>query len=245
MLVGAKSDTLSKWLHRLGGPGLLLLGIADNLPVGCPAGSVDIFLIVLSAHQHQWWAYYALMATLGEVLGGNVTYQLSAKGGQQTLEKKIRKERAEKLCKAFDKRGFMTILGSAILPPPFPFTPVLMAAGVMQYPRKKFVSALTAGRAIRFFVAAFLARAYGQRIINFFSRYYHPVMYVLIALAITAGIGAAIYFKWYRPKAQQEERERGEQVQEFPVPGRHARGRDNAFHTQPKGAPYQRGNRRT
>ncbi len=224
-LVGARTDAVWKWLHRLGGPGLLLLGLADNLPVGSsPAGSVDIFLIVLSAHQPRWWAYYALMATVGEVLGGYLTYRLSEKGGQQTFEKKIRKEGAEKLYKAFARRGFMTVFGGAILPPPFPFTPVLMAAGVMQYPRKKFVSALTAGRAMRFFVAAFLARAYGQRMINFFSLYYHPIMYVLIALVIIAGVGAASYFIWYRPKAQQKERERGEQVQEFPVPGRHAKG---------------------
>jgi membrane protein DedA with SNARE-associated domain len=224
-MVGARSAAVWKWLHRLGGPGLLLLGIADNLPIGSsPAGSVDVFLIVLSAHQPRWWAYYALMATVGEVVGGYLTYRVSEKGGQETFEKKIRKERAEKLYEAFDKHGFMTVFTGAILPPPFPFTPVLMAAGVMQYPRKKFVSALAAGRAIRFFVAAFLARAYGQRMINFFSLYYHPVMYVLIALAIIAGIGAAIYFIWYRPKAQQEERERGEPVQEFPIPGRHARG---------------------
>lgn len=221
----ARSDAVWKWLHRLGGPGLLLLGIADNLPIGSsPAGSVDVFLIVLSAHQPHWWAYYALMATVGEVLGGYLTYRLSEKGGQQMFEKKIRKDRAEKLYKAFDQHGFMTVFGGAILPPPFPFTPVLMAAGVMQYPRKKFVTALTAGRAIRFFVAAFLARAYGQRMINFFSLYYHPVMYALIVLAVIAGIGAAIYFIWYRPKAQKEERQRGEQVQEFPVPGRHAKG---------------------
>jgi membrane protein YqaA with SNARE-associated domain len=225
MLIGARSDAVWKWLHRLGGPGLLLLGIADNLPIGSsPAGSVDVLLIVLSAHQPRWWAYYALMATVGEVLGGYLTYRLSQKGGQETFEKKIRKERAEKLYKAFDKRGFTTVFAGAILPPPFPFTPVLMAAGVMQYPRKKFVSALTAGRAIRFFIAAFLARTYGQRMINFFSLYYHPVMYVLIALAIMTGIGAAVYFKWYRSKAQREERERGEPVQEFPVPGRHAKG---------------------
>jgi len=224
-MVGARSAAVWKWLHRLGGPGLLLLGIADNLPIGSsPAGSVDVFLIVLSAHQPRWWAYYALMATVGEVIGGYLTYRVSEKGGQETFEKKIRKGRAEKLYQAFDKHGFTTVFTGAILPPPFPFTPVLMAAGVMQYPRKKFVSALTGGRAIRFFVAAFLARAYGQRMINFFSLYYHPVMYVLIALAIIAGIGAAIYFIWYRPKAQQEERKRGEPVEEFPIPGRHARG---------------------
>jgi len=225
VLVGAKSDAVWKWLHRLGGPGLLLLGIADNLPVGsCPAGSVDIFLIVLSAHQHHWWAYYALMATVGEVLGGYLTYRLAEKGGQQTFEKKIGKPRAEKLYKTFEKHGFMAILSGAIFPPPFPFTSVLMAAGVMQYPRRKFFSALTAGRAARFWLVAYLAGAYGQQMISFFSRYYQPMEYASIALAIAAGIGAAIYFIWYRPKAQRAQRERGEQVQDFPVPGRHARG---------------------
>jgi membrane protein YqaA with SNARE-associated domain len=220
-LFTARSDAVWKWLHRLGGPGLLLLGIADNLPVASsPAGSVDMFLIALSAHQPHWWAYYALMATAGEVLGGYLTYQLSEKGGQQTFEKKIRKDRAEKLYKVFKKHGFVTVFAGAIFPPPFPFTPVLMAAGVMQYPRKKFISALAAGRAVRFFIAAYLARTYSQQMIKFFSRFYHPVIYALILLAVNAGVGAAIYVIWYRPKVQREERERGEEVQDFPIPGR-------------------------
>jgi membrane protein YqaA with SNARE-associated domain len=225
MLVGAKSEAVWKWLHRLGGPGLLLLGIADNAPFfSSPAGSVDVFLIALSAHQPRWWAYYALMATVGEVLGGYLTYRLSEKGGQETFEKKIRKDRAQKLYKAFEQRGFMTVFGGAMFPPPFPFTPVLMAAGVMQYPHKKFFTALTMGRAVRFFAEAWVGRIYARQMISLFSRYYHPVLYVLVALAIMASIGAAIYFVWYRPKAQREERQRGEPVQEFPVPGRGTQG---------------------
>jgi membrane protein YqaA with SNARE-associated domain len=224
-LFTARSDAVWKWLHRLGGPGLLLLGIADNAPFfSTPAGGVDVFVIALAAHRPHWWAYYAFMATVGEVIGGYITYRMAEKGGQQTFEKKIGKTRAEKLYKIFEKQGFVTVFGGAILPPPFPFTSVLMAAGVMQYPAKKFYSALAGGRIVRFFVEAYLGRRYGQRMINFFSHYYRPTMYFLIALAVMAGIGAAIYFKWYRPKAQQEERERGEQVQEFPVPGRNWRG---------------------
>lgn len=223
--VSARTDAVWKWLHRLGGPGLLLLGIADNLPFGSsPPASVEIFLIALSANQPHWWVYYALMATVGEVLGGYLTYRLAEKGGRQTFEKKVGKSRAEQIYNVFEKRGAFTILWGAILPPPFPFTPVLMAAGVMQYPRKKFFSALTAGRAVRYLIAAYLARAYGRQMIQLFTRYYHPLMYALIALAITAGGGVAIYFAWYRPKAQREERQQGEPVQEFPAPGRHARG---------------------
>jgi membrane protein YqaA with SNARE-associated domain len=200
-----------KWVHRLGGPGLILLGLADNAPfISAPAGSVDVFVILLSAHRPQWWAYYAFMATVGEVLGGYLTYRLAKKGGQETLERKVGKPRAEKVYKYFEKRGLITVLTGSILPAPFPFTSVLMAAGVMQYPRKKFLSALTVGRAARFFVVAFLGRIYGQQMIGFFSRHYKLTLYALIALAVTAGIGALVYFKWYRPRAQCEERRRGE-----------------------------------
>jgi membrane protein YqaA with SNARE-associated domain len=222
-----------KWIHHLGGPGLILLGLADNTPfVSAPAGSVDVFLIVLAAHHQEWWAYYAFMATAGEVLGGYLTYRLAKKGGQHTLERKVGKPRAEKIYKLFEKRGFLTVFTGSILPPPFPFTPVLMAAGVMQYPRKEFFSALTAGRAVRYFGVAYLGRIYGRQVIGFFSRYYEPMLYILIALAVTAGIGALLYFKWYRLRVQREERERGEPVEDFPVPGWHRR--DSAGSTRDK-----------
>lgn len=216
-----------KWIHRLGGPGLILLGIADNTPfVSAPPGSVDIFVILLSAHRYEWWAFYALMATVGEVLGGYVTYRLAEKGGQKTLEKRIGKQRAEKIYNYFEKRGFLTVFIGSLLPPPFPFTSVLMAAGIMQYPRKEFLPALSVGRGLRFFLVAFLGRSYGHQIIEFFSRHYQLAMDALIALAIVAGIGALLYFKWYRPRAQREESERGEQAEEFPVPGRRPRDED-------------------
>ncbi|HWS96843.1 MAG TPA: hypothetical protein VN620_10280, partial [Candidatus Methylomirabilis sp.] len=119
-----------------------------------------------------------------------------------------------------------TVFIGSILPPPFPFTSVVMTAGVMQYPQRKLLSALTAGRAIRFFAVAYLGRTYGKQMIVFFSLHYRTLMYFLIALGVMGGISALFYFIWYRPKAQREERERGEPVEEFPVPGRHRRDSD-------------------
>ena len=216
------ANSVWKWIHRLGGPGLVLLGIADNTPfISAPPGSTDIFVILLSAHHHEWWVYYALMATAGEVLGGYLTYRLAEKGGQQILERKVGKPRAEKIYSLFEKRGFTTVFIGSILPPPFAFTSVVMTAGAMQYPQRKLLSALTAGRAIRFFAVAYLGRTYGRQIIGFFSLHYRTLMYFFIALGVMGGISVLFYFIWYRPKAQREERERGEPVEEFPVPGRH------------------------
>jgi membrane protein YqaA with SNARE-associated domain len=133
------------WLHRLGGPGLILLGLADNSLIPLP-GSVDVFVILLAAHRREWWPYYAFMATVGAVIGGYLTYRLAEKGGEETLERRVGKQQAQKVYKRFAKRGFITVFIGSILPPPFPMVPFLMAAGVLQYPRQKFLSALSAGR---------------------------------------------------------------------------------------------------
>ena len=191
---------------------MILLGLSDNTPfVSAPPGSVDVCVILLAAHRPEWWAYYALMTTVGEVLGGYLTYRLAQKGGKQTLEKKVGKQRLEMVYKGFEKFGSITVLAGAILPPPFPFTTVLMTAGVMQYPRKKFFSALVVGRTVRYFAVAGLGRIYGRQMISFFSRNYRSAMYALIALAVAAGIGALIYFSWYRPVMQRKRRDIDEQ----------------------------------
>jgi len=187
------------WIHRLGGPGLILLGIVDNSAIPIPGG-MDIFVIFLSGHRPEWWLYYAFMAVVGAVFGGYLSYRLAEKGGEETLEKKISKQRAKNIYEKFKKRGFMTISVSAVIPPPFPMVPVLMAAGVMQYPRKKFLLALASGRAVRFFVLALLGRIYGTAILASLRPYYKPLLYALIALAVLVAICAVVYFKWYRPK---------------------------------------------
>jgi membrane protein YqaA with SNARE-associated domain len=201
------SDSVWKWIHGLGGPGLILLGISDNTPfVSAPPGSVDICVILLAAHRPEWWAYYAFMTLIGEVLGGYLTYRMAEKGGQQTLERKVGKQRAKIVYRGFEKFGGITVLAGSILPPPFPFTTVLLTAGVMQYPRKKLLSALVVGRAVRFLTVAWLGRTYGQQIIGFFSRNYRLLLYILIAVAVAAGIGTLIYIYWYRPTKKRKER---------------------------------------
>ncbi len=205
LLVSANSAVWN-WVHRLGGPGLILLGVADNSLVPLP-GSMDVFTILLSAHNRPWWPYYALMATFGAVVGGYLTYRLAQKGGEETLEKKIGKNRAERVYKKFEKQGgFWVFLGS-VLPPPFPIVPFLMAAGVLEYPKKKFLAFLALGRGVRYFAVAWVGHVYGTAIVNWLSQYYKPVLYGLIGLAALAGIGALIFFKWYLPR-----KKRGEQA---------------------------------
>jgi membrane protein YqaA with SNARE-associated domain len=194
------------WLFRLGGVGLIALGLADNSIVPLP-GSMDAFTILLAAARREYWWYYAIMATVGAVLGGYITYRLAAKGGKEALEKRIGKNRAEKVYKKFDQGGFLTVLVGAMLPPPFPIVPILLAAGALQFPRKQFLAALAIGRSARFFIEAWLGRRYGTHILAFFQMYYKPLLYGLIGLAVAGGVGGLIYYlHWKRThKGQQKE----------------------------------------
>jgi membrane protein YqaA with SNARE-associated domain len=211
------ANPLWTWLHRLGGPGLIVLGILDASVIPLP-GSMDVFVILLAAHHRAWWPYYGFMATVGAVVGGYFTYRLGEKGEEETLERKIGKKQAEKAYKRFANRGFLTIAVGSIMPPPFPMFPLLLASGALHYPRKKFLGALSLGRGVRFFALAYMAHVYGKVIIGWLDRYYHPLLYILIGLASAGGVGALLYFKWYRPMRQREERERGEPVEQFPFP---------------------------
>jgi membrane protein YqaA with SNARE-associated domain len=179
---------MSIWrrLHRMGGPGLILLGIADNSVIPL-TGSMDVLTIWLAARHREPWPYYAFMATLGAVLGGYITYSLARKGGKETLERKLSERTAAKVYKRFERWGFYAVAVPAFLPPPFPIVPFLLAAGGLQYSPKKFLAALTLGRGIRFTILAWLGALYGRHIVRFFSRYYKPTLAILIGLAVVGG----------------------------------------------------------
>src|ERR1700678_3293910 len=192
LLVTKKSAM--RWLIHLGGPGLILLGIADNSLIPLP-GSTDVVTVLLAAHRREPWFYYTILATAGAILGGYLTYRMARKGGKETLEKRFSQRKVKKVYAIFERWGFAAVAIPAILPPPFPITPMLLAAGAMQYPTKKFLTALAVGRGIRFTILSYLGYHYGRHIVKFFDQYYWPVLIALIAFSVLGGL-----YGWYEYK---------------------------------------------
>ncbi|HEY3927837.1 MAG TPA: VTT domain-containing protein [Candidatus Koribacter sp.] len=197
MLIISSSHWLMHWLLRLGGPGLLLLAQIDNSPIPVP-GSMDVLVIILASSRKDLWWYYALMATIGALSAGYFTYRLSAKGGKETFEKKIGKERAQKVYKIFGRYAFLSVFFGALAPPPVPISALLMAAGAMQYPVKKFLAALFLGRAVRYTLIAYLASLYGHALIHALYRYYKPVLIIVIVLGVGGGLVALYYWRKHK-----------------------------------------------
>jgi membrane protein YqaA with SNARE-associated domain len=189
--------TLLHLVRRLGGPGLIALGLLDNSVIPLP-GSMDAATVLLAAAHHEPWWYYAIMATIGGVAGGYLTYRLGLKGGEGTLEKRLSKKRAGQAIKIFRRYGFWSIAVSAVSPPPMPIVPVLIAAGALRYPRNKFLVALALGRSVRYVLLAYLGHIYGRQILHWLGQYYQPLLYILIGVAVIASLVAFYYWRRFQ-----------------------------------------------
>jgi membrane protein DedA with SNARE-associated domain len=190
--------SLGAWLERLGGLGLILLGLADNSVVPMP-GSMDALTIVLSAHQKSLWPYYAIMATIGGIVGAYVTYGLGYKSGEHALEKKVSPKKADRIYKLFKRYGFWSLFVPALLPPPVPYSPFLLVAGALKYPKRNFLIAVGLARAIRYGLLAWLGSMYGEQIFGFFHNYYRLLLWIVVAVSAIGAI-AALYWTWRRKR---------------------------------------------
>ena len=194
------------WLYSLGGLGFIPLGLIDASVVPIP-GSMDVLAIVLCARRPELWPYYAFIATLGSVLGALATYRLARKGGEETLARRLSKRNMQKVTEIFQKFGFGAIAVPALLPPPIPMVPFVLAAGAVQYPLRQFIAAITLGRAVRFIFLGYLSARYGRGILSFVSHHDHPV--VLIFIGLLAAVIATFIItyeirKHGRPRSQRQ-----------------------------------------
>jgi membrane protein YqaA with SNARE-associated domain len=191
---------LRRWIVHLGGLGLIPLGLLDSSPLPIP-GSLDVVLIILSARAREPWFYYATMATAGAVIGGFFTYRLARKGGGAAIERRFPRSQVVKINELFARWGFSAIAIPAFLPPPFPFTPFLVAAGAMQYPARKFLAALALGRIPRYSLLAYLSARYGRKIIALLLRHGQP--FILAVAGLVVVVAVVIFFFWRRSRTAQ------------------------------------------
>jgi membrane protein YqaA with SNARE-associated domain len=187
------------WFLTLGGPGLILLGLIDSSVIPIP-GSMDAMTIVLSAHQHTWWLYYAVMATVGSVVGAYLTYRLARNRGEKALSDRLSKRNAKKVVRTFERWGFGAIALPALLPPPMPMVPFVIAAGALQYSERKFLLAMSLGRVVRYCILAYLGAVYGRKIFAVVLAHGEVALYVTIGVAVA--VTAILLLMRYRRKRE-------------------------------------------
>jgi membrane protein YqaA with SNARE-associated domain len=192
---------LQTFLHHLfhlayqaGSLGLFCVGLLDSSFLFVPLGN-DFLMLGLSARHHDRVPFYVLAATFGSVCGILLTLWVSKKGGEKV------KNRRGRTWKYVEKRmqqnaGWALTLGS-LMPPPFPFTLFVAAAGAVRVPLKRVLPFVAAGRLVRFSIEGVLAIVYGRWILSLAnSPALKTTMIVMIVIAI-AGSAFSIV-SWVR-----------------------------------------------
>jgi membrane protein YqaA with SNARE-associated domain len=192
---------LPHWLQAIvasaGGLGLFLIAFLDSSVLTFPVIN-DLLLIDLSIRFPARMPYYAAMATLGSVAGCLLLYYLARKGGEAMFHKHAG-PRAQHIHAWINRNGFLSILVTALLPPPTPFKVFVIASGALEMPLRTFVSGLFAARAIRFFGEGFLAVRYGDQASHFLLT--HKLEVTGLALLVVLTLYFASRFVFGRPAA--------------------------------------------
>jgi membrane protein YqaA with SNARE-associated domain len=179
---------LPHWLQAIvasaGGMGLFLIAFLDSSVLTFPVIN-DLLLIDLSIHFPARMPYYAAMTTIGSVAGCSFLYFLARKGGEATFRKHAG-ARAERVRAWITRNGFLSILVTALLPPPTPFKLFVIAAGALELPFSSFGLGLLAARGFRFFGEGFLAVRYGDQATQFLLT--HKLEVSGIALAVVLAL---------------------------------------------------------
>jgi membrane protein YqaA with SNARE-associated domain len=194
-----RPTTLIHLLLSFGIVGVLLVSIVDSSFVPLPLpGITDIMVVVLAA-QHANLILLISAATLGSALGGLFSHKVGQAGGMSFLEKHVSPNVLKPVCHWMEEHAILSVALPAILPPPMPLSPFVLAAGALKMSRKKFMTTFTVSRFLRHSFAAWLGVHYGRHVLrlwNMFSRKYGTEILIVIWSIILISVAFAFYKLW-------------------------------------------------
>lgn len=161
---------LLRWVASFGGVGIFAVAVVDSSVIPLPLpGSTDLLLLLLAAHRGTtavtaiWLAFCAIA---GSILGGFLTWSAGRKGGEAALERYVPKRLLGRITGWVQKHGVWSVALSAILPPPVPLTPFLLAAGALNVPRGRFLISYGIARTVRYGLLAWLGFTFGRHVVR-------------------------------------------------------------------------------
>jgi membrane protein YqaA with SNARE-associated domain len=199
----AHSGPRSPLLHLLfsfGLFGVFLVSIVDSSFVPLPVPGITDIMIIVMAAQHHSWILLILLATAGSALGGYFSYQVGQSGGMAFIEKHIPARIFKRVCEWMENHAILSVALPAILPPPMPLSPFVLAAGALHMSRNKFLTTFIISRCLRHSIAAWLGIHYGRHIVHLWNslsaKYATPVLIIVWTIIVLSC--AIAFWKLYK-----------------------------------------------
>ena len=176
--------------------GVVAMGVLDSSMVFFLPLGIDFVVILLAARTPDLFWLYAILATIGSVIGGACTFWIGRKVGEHGLSRLVKASRLARVQERVGKSAAVPIAALAIIPPPFPFTAFVLTSGAGRANAWTFFVTLAGVRALRFMVEGALAAYYGRALLAWMqSTTFTVVVGILAGAAIVGTIvsGVAVY----------------------------------------------------
>lgn len=172
--------------------GIVLMGVLDASMVFFLPLGIDFVVILMTARKPDLFWLYAVLATIGSLVGAAGTFWIGRKAGEKGLSRFVSPRRLKRVEQRVNRGAFVVAL-LGLIPPPFPFTPFVLASGAIGMNAWSFLGSLAVVRVCRFGIEALLAHLYGSQILRWMrTPTFKMVVGVFIALAVIGTIVSAI-----------------------------------------------------
>jgi membrane protein YqaA with SNARE-associated domain len=165
--------------------GIFILAALDStLFFSLPFG-IDAAVIIMAARSHTLAWLVPFVATAGSAAGAALTFWMGGKIGENGLDRYVPSKRLDAIRKRIKSSGAIAFAAVDLIPPPFPFTPVVLAAGALEVSPTLFFVTLVVTRIVRFGVESILAVVFGRRILAWLeSDLVQNIIFGFIVLAV-------------------------------------------------------------
>ena len=180
--------TFGELARSLGLVGVFALTLFDGSLLWLLPGINDIALIsfVIAKRTLVWAVVGAGTATLGSLIGAMASYRLGCRGGGDLLRKRFPPKLLGRIERWTNRLGAIPVGVAAVLPPPFPYAPFVLSAGIMNVPSGRFRLSVFLGRGIRYSLDAALALYLGRHLlknINHLNKFYWAALEPTLVIA--------------------------------------------------------------
>ncbi len=178
-------------------PAMVLIGALDSSLLSLP--EINDYLVIARCYSDPKSVFYfPLFAALGSVIGCNILYAITSRGGKALLTRRFKAEHIERVEAVYARFGILALAIPALLPPPMPFKIFVAMAGALHFPRWKFLVTIMLARSARYIIEGTLAVFYGEIVIRLMKTYGPRIVIAVLALALT---GIVAYLLWQRRKS--------------------------------------------
>jgi membrane protein YqaA with SNARE-associated domain len=170
--------------------GLFAVAAVDSSFIPLPIPGISDLMIVLMAARHTSnWLVIVLVASLGSALGGYISYRVGERGGMAFIEKRVPPRIFHLVRDWMERHSILSVALPALLPPPMPLSPFVLAAGALKMSQRTFMTAFCVSRTLRHAIAAWLGLHYGRHILRMWNRIFSEYgTQALIAIWVVIGL---------------------------------------------------------